>query len=83
MHTHALQLERRLSEHLGQQTYREAGLGPPPDIDTLHRRVDELLQHNIALQLRLDERDGELTAARAANRERMIKVNSRESECPP
>lgn len=69
------QLERRLSEHLGEQTWQASGLGAPPDIDTLHRRNSQLVQENVELRRRLDERDQELAAARAANRELMIKAN--------
>lgn len=69
------QLERRLSEHLGEQTWHASGLGAPPDIETLHRRNNQLVQENVELRRRLDERDQELAAARAANRELMIKAN--------
>jgi hypothetical protein len=69
------QLERRLSNHLGEQTWQASGLGAPPDIETLHRRNNDLVQDNVELRRRLDERDQELAAARAANRELMIKAN--------
>jgi chromosome segregation ATPase len=70
------QLERRLSELLGEQAWRESGLGSPLDVDQLQRRVVELEQHTIALQGELAERTEELHAARAANRELMIRLNA-------
>jgi Family of unknown function (DUF6262) len=73
---HIQQLEKRLSEALGEQTWRESGLGPPADIDTLHQRISHLEQHNLDLQQQLDERDEDLAAARAANRELMARLNT-------
>lgn len=62
-------LERRLSELLGEQAWRESGLGAPVDREELQRQVCRLEQINIELTARLEERDAELEAARAANRE--------------
>jgi chromosome segregation ATPase len=70
------QLEKRLSEALGEQTWRESGLGAPADIDTLHQRISQLEQHNLDLQHQLGERDEDLAAARAANRELMARLNT-------
>jgi chromosome segregation ATPase len=70
------QLEQRLSQALGEQTWRESGLGAPTDIDTLHQRISQLEQHNLDLQQQLDERDEDLAAARAANRELMARLNT-------
>jgi hypothetical protein len=70
------QLEKRLSEALGEQTWRESGLGAPTDIDTLHQRISQLEQHNLDLQQQLDEREEDLVAARAANRELMARLNT-------
>jgi len=70
------QLEKRLSEALGEQTWRESGLGAPADIDALHQRISQLEQHNLDLQQQLDERDEDLAAARAANRELMARLNT-------
>jgi hypothetical protein len=70
------QLEKRLSEALGEQTWRESGLGAPADIDSLHQRISQLEQHNLDLQQQLDERDEDLAAARAANRELMAQLNT-------
>lgn len=68
-------LERRLSELLGEHAWRESGLGAAPYIDQLQRRLTELEQRNAALQDQLDERQGELDAARAANRELIAALN--------
>jgi hypothetical protein len=70
------QLERRLSEMLGQQAWLESGLGAPADIDALHQKVTHLEQQAIDLRLQLDERDQDLDAARAANRELMTQINA-------
>jgi cell division protein ZapA (FtsZ GTPase activity inhibitor) len=70
------QLEQRLSEALGEQTWCESGLGAPADIDALHQRISQLEQHNLDLQQQLDERDEDLAAARAANRELMARLNT-------
>ena len=70
------QLETRLSEALGDQAWRESGLGAPADIDALNHKIANLDQHVTDLQLQLDERDSELAAARAANRELMARLNA-------
>jgi hypothetical protein len=70
------QLERRLSEALGEQAWRESGLGAPADIDALTQTITSLEQQAIDLRLRAEERDEELTAARAANRELMAQLNA-------
>jgi len=69
-------LEKRLSQALGERTWRESGLGAPADIDALHQRINQLEQHNLDLQQQLDERDEDLTAARATNRELMARLNT-------
>ena len=70
------QLEKRLCEALGEHTWRESGLGAPADIDTLHQRIGQLEQHNLDLQHQLAEREEDLAAARAANRELMARLNT-------
>lgn len=75
MAAHNRQLERKLSETLGQQAWLESGLGAAPDIDELQRQVVGLEQRNVALQRQLEEREGELDAARAANRELITALN--------
>ncbi|MFB8128594.1 hypothetical protein [Streptomyces mirabilis] len=63
------QLEKRLSEQLGEQARRESGLGSPPDIDQLQRRIAMLEQELVEKSRELEERTEEPEAARAANRE--------------
>ena len=70
------QLEKRLSEALGEQAWRESGLGAPADIDALGQQITHLEQQVIDLRLQLEERDEELAAARAANRELMAQLNA-------
>ncbi|MEU9649964.1 DUF6262 family protein [Streptomyces sp. NPDC048110] len=72
---HITRLERRLSESLGQAAWEASGLGAPADVETLTRRVTELEQQLLDLRAELDERDEDLVAARAANRELMAQVN--------
>lgn len=74
---HIRRLEHRLSELLGDQAWREAGVGAPADIDDLNRRIMLLEQHVIDLQDTLDGREQELDAARAANRELIANLNRR------
>ena len=70
------QLETRLSEALGEQAWHESGLGAPADIDALNHKITHLEQQAVDLRLQLDERDQDLTAARAANRELMAQLNT-------
>ena len=70
------QLEQRLSEALGEQAWHESGLGVPDDIDRLKQQIGTLEQHTIDLRLQLEERDDDLTAARAASRELMAQLNT-------
>lgn len=69
------QLERRLSELLGEQTWRDSGLGAPDDIDRLHQRIASLEAEVADGRIQLDERTEELAAARLANRELMTRLN--------
>jgi hypothetical protein len=70
------QLEKRLSDALGEQAWRASGLGAPDDIDALKQRIVTLEQHVVDLRVQLEERDDELAAARAANRELMTQLNT-------
>lgn len=74
--TRVHQLEQRLSETLGEQAWHESGLGVPDDIDRLKQQISTLEQHTIDLRLQLEERDNDLAAARAANRELMAQLNT-------
>jgi hypothetical protein len=69
------QLEGRLSSLLGEHAWQESGLGAPPGIDALKQYNHTLEQQVTDLRLQLDERDQDLAAARAANRELMTQLN--------
>jgi hypothetical protein len=71
------QLECRLSEALGEQAWQESGLGTPADIDALRQQAIRHQQQAIDLRLQLEERDQDLAAARAANRELMAQLNAK------
>jgi hypothetical protein len=71
------QLEHRLSEALGEQVWRESGLGQPDDISQLKQQVSQLSEENRQLRDSLAERDQDLAAARAASRELMTRLNTR------
>ena len=60
---HNKQLEKRLSELLGQEAWRESGLGAPVDVDRLQGQIVTLEQQVIELRGQLEERDQELDAA--------------------
>ena len=75
LHSRVRQLENRLSETLGEQAWRESGLGTPADIDALNQKIIHLEQHAIDLRLQLEEQGEELAAARATNRELMTQLN--------
>lgn len=63
------QLEDRLSELLGDQAWKESGLGVAADIEELQRQIVQLEQTNVDHTGQLEDRQAELDAARAANRE--------------
>ena len=69
------QLEARLSDLLGEHAWHASGLGAPTDIEEHQRKIVLLEQQVVDLRLQLDERDQELAAARAANREMMAQLN--------
>ncbi|MGW1871585.1 hypothetical protein ACWCPS_39500 [Streptomyces mauvecolor] len=58
------QLERRLSESLGEQVWHDSGLGASVDIDQLQRQISHLERQVVDLQSQLDERKEDLQAAR-------------------
>jgi hypothetical protein len=68
-------LEKRLSEALGDQAWRESGLGAPADIDALSQKITHLEQQVLDLKFQLEERNEDLAAARAASRELMTQLN--------
>jgi hypothetical protein len=71
------QLENRLSELLGEQAWHESGLGQADDLGELRQQVTQLTEDNQQLRDGLAERDQDLAAARAANRELMTRLNAR------
>ncbi|ALV38582.1 hypothetical protein AS200_15280 [Streptomyces sp. CdTB01] len=71
------QLEKRLSESLGDSAWADSGLGAPTDVDQLQRRITMLEQELAAVRDQLDERAEELAAARGANRELTRALNQR------
>jgi hypothetical protein len=75
LHTRVRQLEKRLSEALGEQAWHQSGLGAPADVDALNQKITHLEQQVTDLHLRLGERDEDLAAARATNRQLMAQLN--------
>jgi Family of unknown function (DUF6262) len=73
--TRIRQLEHRLSEVLGEHAWRESGLAAPADTGALSQKITHLEQQAIDLRLQLEQRDEDLAAARAANRELMAQLN--------
>lgn len=71
------QLEKRLSEALGEQIWRESGVGAPADFEELQRTISRLEQQTGDLTASLEEREAELEAARAANRELTRALNQK------
>jgi len=76
LHSRVQHLERRLSDALGERAWHASGLGAPADIDALHQQITRLEQQVIDLGLQLAERDEDLAAARATNREFMARINA-------
>jgi len=76
LHSRVRQLEKRLSEALGEQAWREPGLGTPADIDALNQKIIHLEQQTIDLRLQLEEQGEDLAAARATHRELMAQLNT-------
>jgi hypothetical protein len=75
------QLQRRLSEHLGDQIWCDAGLSTDHDVD-LKTRIIELEHAAADLRRQLSEREEDLAAARATNRELMIRINQMTATSP-
>ncbi|MGY4773472.1 hypothetical protein ACXC9Q_41735 [Kribbella sp. CWNU-51] len=75
---HIRALESRLSESLGEAVFRDSGLGAPDDIRSLQQALTDRDQQLLELRRQLEERGEELAAARAANRELMTQLNTRQ-----
>ncbi len=73
------QLEKRLSHVLGDNAWKENGLGAPTDIDALQQRITSLEQQLGDVATQLAAREDDLDAARNANRELMAQLNHRET----
>ena len=71
-----------MSEVLGEKAWQPSGLGVPADVDTLNQTINHLEQQAIDLRLQLDERDQDLAAARAANRELIAQLNTGDTPNP-
>jgi chromosome segregation ATPase len=76
LNTRIQHLEKRLSEALGEEVWRESGLGAPADIDALNQKIAHLEQQVTDLRQQVEERDEDLIAARATNRELMAQLNA-------
>jgi len=70
-------LSERLSEVLGEQVFLDAGLTRTDETSTLRNRVAELEQQLLDRRQDLQDRDDELAAARAANRDLITTLNGR------
>ncbi len=71
-----LLLEKRLSEVIGEDVWKQAGLGTPDDADGLKRQIVALEEVNADLRLKLEEAADDLSAARGTNRELMAQLNA-------
>jgi SMC interacting uncharacterized protein involved in chromosome segregation len=63
------QLEHRLSQVMGEQIWRESGLGNSDGVENLQQRIVQLEQEKGDFKLKLEEAQEDLEAARATNRE--------------
>ncbi|MFJ3608525.1 hypothetical protein ACIPVA_37695 [Streptomyces anulatus] len=61
-------LEGRLSEVLGEQVWRESGIGGPDGTEQLQARITTLEQQVVDLELKLHDRDDDLASARRGRR---------------
>lgn len=68
-------LESRLSELLGEQTFARTGLGAARDHAALEAQIAELQQQALDHRQAMEERDEELAAAREAHRRLMTEIN--------
>ncbi|MFD3536420.1 hypothetical protein [Streptomyces sp. NPDC058664] len=71
---HARRLETRLSEVLGEQVWRECGIGGSEGTEQLKARLTTLKQQVVDLELKLQDQGEDLAAAQAANRELMAQL---------
>lgn len=69
-------LASRLSEALGDEVLRDSGIGRTDETEQLRTQLSQLEQQILDLRQELDERNDELTAARATNRDLMAELNT-------
>ncbi|MFF0143314.1 hypothetical protein ACFYRN_43820 [Streptomyces sp. NPDC005227] len=62
---------------LGEEAWRASGMAAPTDVTELQARITHLEQHAVDLARSLDERQAELDAARATNRDLTRALNER------
>lgn len=70
-------LERILSELKRREVWAATGLEPLDEATSLRRELDQTRQQLLDRATELEDRDRELEAARAANRELMAQLNAR------
>ncbi|MFC8454200.1 hypothetical protein [Kitasatospora sp. NPDC057223] len=68
-------LEARLGEVLGDQVWRDIGIGGPDGTERLNARITTLEQQVVDLELKLQDQGDELNAARTTIRELMSQLN--------
>ena len=68
-------LTARLSEVPGEEVFRASGIGRTDETETLRTRTGQLEQQELDLRQEPEERTGDLSAARAANRDLMALAN--------
>lgn len=74
---HIADLERHLSEYLGEQAFHRTGLGAGQHHAGLETKMVQLEQQILDMKHLLEERDEELAAARGAHRQFMADINRR------
>lgn len=71
-------LERHLSEYLGEQAFHRTGLGAGQNHAGLETKIAQLEHQILDMKNLLEERDEELAAAREAHRHFMADINRRQ-----
>jgi Family of unknown function (DUF6262) len=74
---HVSLLEKRLSAAIGEEVWSRSGLGSSIDVEDLQRQIIMLEESNTELQLKMEDLEEELAAARANNRELMTQFNAK------
>ncbi|WP_326614488.1 hypothetical protein OG949_40085 [Streptomyces scopuliridis] len=72
--TQVRSLEARLGEVLGEQVWREVGIGGPDDTEKFKARITTLEQQVLDLELKFQDQGDELHAARTTIRELMAQL---------